>query len=250
MNDFVDSIKTMIKDRFSSPIVGVYILSFLSINWKVFVILLYNGPLFGQELLNELQKHVTLNSILWYPIFSTLAGILFFPWVSLVTACFWEWSNVLKVNAIKRIKSNIIISGREADDLRRESITLESSYIEAIERKKSELKIANDELEKSRNQVIALNQNAQELNAMILKLQKKDIVLTDEELKVLSYLAENGKHVQANVVANENKMEIGRTNFLLGRLAQKQFLSTDATGYWVTQNGREMVYKRDGEIAI
>jgi hypothetical protein len=84
MEDVKEAFNSTLKERFKSPLYGAFIVSWLVINWKIFIVLFFSS---SEELGKTKHQYISDNLVnfmncLILPLISTMIIIALIPWLS------------------------------------------------------------------------------------------------------------------------------------------------------------------------
>jgi len=93
VKELFNSVATHLEDRMTNPILGTFSLSWIFINWKVFLILLFSQKNIEEKISFIEAEYASLEFMLFYPITFTCLYLLVTPWALLGVQFLQEKAN-------------------------------------------------------------------------------------------------------------------------------------------------------------
>jgi len=132
VKDLFNSIRFQISERFSSPLFGAFILSWLTWNHKYLFVLFSSAPINERLILAKTVIFPTTCSLilkgLVYPIVSAVLFILIYPYPSLWLFTYWHKRQLKIKEAKDRIEALTPLTVEESNRLRMSLLRLQSEY--------------------------------------------------------------------------------------------------------------------------
>lgn len=91
--ELLPSIKNHLDDRMSNPVLGTFSLSWILLNWKVFLILIFSTKSIEDKILHIESNLVNWMTMLWLPLIFTVGYLFLLPWILLGIQIFQEKAN-------------------------------------------------------------------------------------------------------------------------------------------------------------
>ncbi|HEY6871781.1 MAG TPA: hypothetical protein VI298_03525 [Geobacteraceae bacterium] len=148
IKDFTDSIKIVLHERLTSPMVGIFALTWLGFNWKIPLILIW-----GEMPMENRVAHVGLhylsniNNNLYLPLMYSAIIIILYPIVSLIPFYWWSKSSAIKVKIKQKIEGNVLLTIDQSIKLREEYQRLRLYHTKEIEQYTQELENLKNKIE-------------------------------------------------------------------------------------------------------
>ncbi len=119
IKDLTDSLKLAMYERVTSPMAGVFALSWLVFNWKIPLILFWSEKPMLERISHITTQYLTdSNLYLYYPVYYTVAVLLFYPALSLLPFYWWHWSAALKIKLKQKIDGGVLLTKEQSLQIR------------------------------------------------------------------------------------------------------------------------------------
>lgn len=153
IQELANSFKAILYDRIVSPLSGAFIFSWLVVNWKLpLVILGSNSPV--TERIDYIDKNLlNTNTLLYYPIFSTLFIVIIYLWLSNIAYLLWQYANSVKLKIRLKFEDSSPLTLKQSIELRKEIQRKDLDFNELL-RGKSEKISELEELNKLLNDML------------------------------------------------------------------------------------------------
>lgn len=119
LKDFSDSIKATLYERATSPLFGVFVLSWFAFNWKIPVIIFVGkGDIFSRLRYVEDNLLIKSDFLFFYPLYVTLLILVFYPALAVIPFFWWQfWGNIR--NKIRQnIEGKSLLTLEQSNQLR------------------------------------------------------------------------------------------------------------------------------------
>jgi hypothetical protein len=251
MNEYLKSFRAAVGDRFSSPLFGNFILSWIVFNWKIIYVTLFidADKLFDKELLAKgvaqpitkldyIQRYLIEPHHSWeYPLYATAALILVVPFASAVAVIVPEIANKLKNNWRIKIRGSRYVLMEEHVTALKEAEKERSSYLEMKNQKESAEKMLSErgvELSKISTNLMQTESRLSNSNSELEKMRTENsglhIQLAEEDIKADWYL--------------DNSPTVVSTKTPLGMNSGFILSQTGSISIWVKIPPAETFYKK------
>ena len=244
IEEFRNSIRSILYERVNSPLFGTLIVSWVVWNWKIIYLTIFisEDKIEGTRIDYILTNYANLNNIVWFPLLSTVALILIIPFVS--TGALWV---SLKFNKWKKdIKNNIekteTLTVHQSIDLRKEindqevemqrMLVSKNDKIQVLERQNQELlsdRVAKAEVDGLKKELDTLK-NRQSLNGIFSGTWRNEFVFDNGDFGVETFEIRGSQYfVDDSPAFNLDMIDVDHKNGLV---------KFRKSGY---QNDRELV---------
>ncbi len=118
IRDLADSLKLTMYERVTSPMAGVFLLSWLTFNWKAPLILIWGeAPIKDRIDFISTNYLVDQNTYIYYPLYSTIVILILYPMISLGPFYWWHWSSALKTKLRQKIDGGILLTKEQSTEI-------------------------------------------------------------------------------------------------------------------------------------
>ena len=144
IKDVYNSIKLSIIERTSSPVLGVFITSWLAYNWKTVAFATWGGDIELDQRVDTVEALLsvetgfmfgtTIPEHLYGPFWFTLLFAFLYPVLSPIPYYVWQKSDSIKQSIRSSFESQQLLSVEQSNKLRREIREAESDFNDTIEK--------------------------------------------------------------------------------------------------------------------
>ncbi|MER0509813.1 hypothetical protein ABR850_10285 [Aeromonas veronii] len=245
-----NSIKAYLYDRAVSPLMGGFIVSWCFWNYKLILLIISDTPTLEKfRIINEGLYATYLDTLTYgiaFPLITTVGYIFIYPYPAEYVFKFAQKRQKRLSNIKREIEGSTLLSVEEARELRHKQYMLEEKYNLEIDKK-------NNEIEKLKQDIIALNKKDGTTNADIKSNEKKtrwspdDINLEKEEEKILINIAKNDMSEHDIMEMFDKDVSPINIKYYIGSLEYHGLINSDkklSNGYdmyTITHEGRAYI---------
>jgi DNA-binding MarR family transcriptional regulator len=256
ITDAQKSIKAILYERVTSPVLGAFSISWALSNWKVWLICL-DPSLGAQDKIEAITKATDAWHSIECPLLMTIVLAVIYPFISIGSAYIWEFSksklrsirhsydsrNLLTLEQSIAIRREINRMEEERKELFRDKKDIEKSYQVLIQSEKDEnekLKVQITELERK----LLRSKNGPE--ADLNENKTKIVSPSTEEGKVLSAISKfDPEAFTMDDLNNQLKLSKQKIKYHIDRFEERGWIRQLNEEYFeLTSEGRKLVIEQ------
>ncbi|MBL7663520.1 MAG: hypothetical protein JNM93_00190 [Bacteriovoracaceae bacterium] len=162
MEDIIKSIKSILYERVSSPLAGAFLVSFVIINWRIPLILIYGDDTSSSRIWDiELYlSKVSICYLLFFPLLSTILFICVFPYFSNLAFEISQWWGQKTLKIRNKYEDTERLSVEQSLKIRLELKNQQTLFQEMLESKEKELENLRTKTSPELEDSLTLNEKA------------------------------------------------------------------------------------------
>lgn len=207
IHELANSFKAILYDRIVSPLSGAFICSWLMINWKLLMVI-FDGNTSVVERIDYIENNLlNTNTILYYPIFSTLFIVIIYPWLSNIAYFLWQYANSFKLKTRLKFEDSSPLTLKQSIEIRKEMQRKDFEFNELLQGKNEAIskledlnKYLNEIFNKKEAELVEFKVSIANQSINHNKLEKKN---GDKEYYEAWFIEFNERLKNNNYIKNE-----------------------------------------------
>ncbi len=167
--EIIQSIFDSSRERIKNPIVGAFIFSWLALNWRIVLIILFSNKKIVDKIALVEEKYIDINLNFWYPLAFAAFYVLILPYVMAL----FDWLSQKGISSRRLIAKNHRLSEIQG----RQEIAAEEWQLEKIRQ-------GSPDISGLKEKVVELEALIQEKDDVIQKLAEQIDSQSEEEANV------------------------------------------------------------------
>ena len=154
LRELSNSINLFLTERVTSPLAGVFILSWLAFNWKAPLVLFWGDgtmqdriSFVSENYLNDIHHNI------FYPVYATLIILSIYPVLSIIPFYWWHLGVKRKTRIKQRIDGEALLTVDQSARIREELFRQRHEHRKQVEELSSEIDVLLTELTRCREKV-------------------------------------------------------------------------------------------------
>lgn len=247
VEDAIKSIKAILYERATSPLLGAFFASWSVANYKLIFVLFSSMEVTSKFTFIEKELYPTICDSVWHllalPTFGALFLIFVYPFPAKYVYEFWRQQQKQLKEIKQRIEDETPLTIEESRELRKKYDSLVSHYEYLVESKDREISEIGEQLQKKENIIMDKDRLIQDLQLSRIDSKSEGYA---EKIAILKSLSASAPLTESQIL-EECQMDKAKGLYEIGELAEMgliQRTNYDAKDcYQISQRGRRELAK-------
>jgi hypothetical protein len=243
VDDLIKSLKAQLYERASSPLLSVFVLSWLLWNYRFVSILFSTIPVIEKFNFIDTKLFSTYEDYLLrgfsYPLITTLLFIFVYPYPAKFVYQFWR-NRLKELKEIRqKIEDETPLTIEESRNIKREALRIQLTFEKELDARAEEVKRLKEYIESLQGTKSTLKETYSGIGGTVGNEK-----ISDEQLKILQLVAENGDRMTQASIIRKSGANANRVKFDLIKLMENNYLQLQLKKrqgdrlYLLTRKGR------------